>query len=295
MMHRCLATLLLLFCAPLTGACGAASPAAKADVKAGERLVGLGSAVTETLFALGVGDRVVGADLSSMYPAAAAALPKVGYFRQFSAEGVLSLAPGRVIASHEAGPEVALERLRGAGLPVTVLGPAGNLDEGRGNLRAIAAAVERVAEGEALIAGIEAQVAEMEALRARASARPRVLFVYARGPGTVMVAGHGTPAAELLRLVGADNAIDAFAEFRPISAEAVIAARPDFIVIPSRGLESIGGAEGLRAQPGVAQTNAGAPGHVVAVDDLKLLGFGPRVGEALLELVRALHPELAAG
>ena len=72
--------------------------------------------------------------------------------------------------------------------------------------------------------------------------------------------------------------------------EAVIAARPDFIVIPSRGLESIGGAAGLGAQPGVAQT--GAARHVIAIDDLKLLGFGPRVGDALLELVRALHPEL---
>lgn len=290
-MHRCLA-LVLMFCAPLTGACGPASPA---QVQGAARIVGLGSASTETLFALGVGDRVVGADLSSVHPAAAAALPKVGYFRQFSAEGVLSLAPGLVIASHEAGPAVALERLRGAGVPVVVLGPARDLAEGRVNLRAIAAAVDRVAEGEQLIAGIDAQVAEMEALRARAGGRPRVLFVYARGPGSVMVAGHATPAAEMLRLVGADNAIDAFAEFRPISAEAVIAARPDFIVIPSRGLESIGGAEGLRAQPGVAQTRAAEAGHVVAVDDLKLLGFGPRVGEALLELVRALHPELAAG
>jgi len=294
MMHRFfLAALCLLApCGlPLLGGCSPA-PVQKA---AQGRIVALGSATTETLFALGVGDRVVGSDLSSMHPAEAAALPKVGYFRQFSAEGVLSLAPDRVLASHESGPAVGLGRLRDAGVALTVLGPANNLEEGRANVRAIAVAVDRVAEGEALIAKIDAQVAELEGLRARASARPRVLFIYARGPGSVMVAGHETPAAEMLRLAGADNAIDAFAEFKPISAEAVIEARPDFIVIPSRGLESIGGAEGLRAQPGVAQTPAGAPGHVVAVDDLKLLGFGPRVGDALLELVRALHPELGAG
>lgn len=272
---------------PLVSAC--APPPVDATVEHG-RIVGLGSAVTETLFSLGVGDRVVGADLSSLYPPAVAALPKVGYFRQFSAEGVLSLAPDLVIASHEAGPAVALDRLRAAGVPVQWLGPARDLDEGRANLRAIAGAIDRGAEGEALIAVIDRQVAEVAALRARTRETPRVLFVYARGPGAVMVAGSDTPAGELLRLAGAVNAIDAFAGFRPISAEAVIAARPDFIVIPSRGLESIGGAAGLGAQPGVAQT--GAARHVIAIDDLKLLGFGPRVGEALLELVRALHPEL---
>lgn len=291
MMHRSIILVLGLFAVPLPGACAPAP----AEARVQGRMVALGSATTETLFALGVGERVVGADLSSVYPDAAAALPKVGYFRQFSAEGVLSLAPDRVLASHDSGPAVALERLRDAGVALTVLGPARNLEEGRANVRAIAVAVDRVAEGEALIAGIDAQVAELEGLCARAKGRPRVLFVYARGPGSVMVAGRETPAAEMLRLAGADNAIDAFAEFKPISAEAVIAARPDFIVIPSRGLESIGGAEGLRGQPGVAQTAAGAAGRVIAVDDLKLLGFGPRVGEALLELVRALHPELGAG
>lgn len=174
-----------------------------------------------------------------------------------------------------------------------MLAPANDLAGARANVRAIAGAVDRVAEGEAIVATIDRQIEESTALLARTTGRPRVLFVYARGPGSVSVAGSDTPAAELLRLAGADNAIAGFTGFRPISAEAVIAARPDFIVIPSRGLESIGGAAGLGAQPGVAQTAAAK--HVIAIDDLKLLGFGPRVGEALLELVRALHPELDAG
>jgi len=292
-MHRALAILLglLMPCgaALSTGACAPPSAEAKATRV---RVVGLGSAVTETLFALGVGEAVVGADLSSLHPPATATLPKVGYFRQFSAEGVLSLAPDLVLASSDTGPAVALDRLRGAGVKVQVLGPSASLDDARSNLRAIAAAVERVAEGEALIAAIDRQVEEVAALRARTGVRPRVLFVYARGPGSVMVAGSETPAAEMLRLAGATNAIDAFTGFRPISAEAVIAAHPDFIVIPARGLESIGGVAGLGSQPGVAQTTAAD--RVIAIDDLKLLGFGPRVGEALLELVRGLHPELDA-
>ncbi len=286
-MHRRLA-LSLLLCGPALVAC--TTPPARPE---GARIVALGSAVTETLYALGVGERLVGADLSSQHPAAAAALPKVGYYRQFSAEGVLSLAPDLVLASDVSGPAVALERLRGAGVQVHVLPPAMDLDGARHNLRAIARAADRFSEGEALITTLDAQVAQAQALLAAATTRPRVLFVYARGPGTIMVAGRETPAAELLRLAGAENAIDAFTDFRPLTAEAVIAARPDFIVVPSRGLESLGGTAGLLALPGVQQTAAGAADHVVAIDDLKLLGFGPRTGEALLELVHALHPELA--
>lgn len=274
--------------AGLVAACSSTPPP-----RAGGRIVGLGNPVTETLYALGVGERVVGADLSSQHPAAAAALPKVGYYRQFSAEGVLSLAPDLVLASDGAGPAVALERVRGAGVVVQVLALADDLAGARANVRAIAAAVDRVEEGERLISALDATVAEAEALVGRTTTRPRALFVYARGPGMVQVAGLGTPAAELMRLAGAVNAVDAVREFKPISAEAVIAARPDFVVVPSRGLESVGGTAGLLALPGVLQTPAGAAGRVIAIDDLKLLGFGPRVGEALLELVRALHPELS--
>lgn len=269
------------------------SPAA-VERGAGGRIVALGNPVTETLFALGVGERVVGADLSSQGPDAAA-LPKVGYFRQFSPEGVLSLAPDLVLAADAAGPAVALERVRGAGVTVQVLPLAENLDGARNNVREIAKAVDRTEQGEQVVAALDAKVAEAEALLKRTELRPRVLFVYARGPGMVQVAGTDTPAAELTRLAGAVNAVEAFTDFKPITAEAVVAARPDFIVVPSRGLDSVGGTAGLLALPGVMQTPAGAAGRVVAVDDLKLLGFGPRVGEALVELVLALHPELSAG
>lgn len=277
--------------ASLLLACG---PAAAERVEGG-RIVSLGNPVTETLFALGVGERVVGADLSSMHPAEAAALPRVGYYRQFAAEGVLSLAPQLVLAAAEAGPDVALERVRSAGVAIEVLPKQDSLAAARQNIRTIAAKVERAKEGEALISSLDADVARAEALLVGTKQRPRVLFVYARGPGTIQVAGTGTPAEELLRLAGAVNAVEGFKDFKPISAEAVVEGRPDFIVVPSRGLASVGGTAGLLALPGVAQTPAGAAGRVIAVDDLKLLGFGPRVGEALVELVQALHPELSPG
>lgn len=268
---------------------GDAPPAA--EVVAPARIVALGGPVTETLFALGVGERVVGADLSSLYPEAAAKLPRVGYYRQFSAEGVLGLRPDLVIASDEAGPPAALEHLREAGIRVEVVRASDDLAGARESISRIAALVG--ADATATLAKLEGDLAEVEALRARATSRPRALFVYARGPGRLLVGGHGTPAAEVLRLAAADNAGGTLAGMKPWSAEAVVDAAPDVVVLPSRGLDSLGGATGLLAQPGLAETPAGRAGRIVAVDDLKLLGFGPRIGEGLRELLLALHPELS--
>jgi iron complex transport system substrate-binding protein len=120
-----------------------------------------------------------------------------------------------------------------------------------------------------------------------------VLFIYARGGGTLMVGGTGTPAAAMIRLAAGENAVSAFDGFKPLTAEAVTTAAPDVILVPSRGLATLGGVDGLVAQPGIALTPAGKARRVVAMDDLLLLGFGPRLGSAVRELAILLHPELA--
>ncbi|MDC0673085.1 heme/hemin ABC transporter substrate-binding protein [Nannocystis radixulma] len=271
------------------------SPVGAAEITAPLRIVTLGGPVTEAVFALGAGERVVGVDLSSVYPESAAALPRVGYYRQFSAEGVLGLRPDLVIASDAAGPATALEQLRTAGVRLELLPAGENLDAARGNITRIAAAIGRPDAAAAVLADLDAELAEVDRLRARATSRPRVLFVYARGPGRLLVAGRDTGGAELVRLAAADNAGDALTGMKPWSAEAVVAAAPDVVVLPTRGLESLGGVPGLLALPGLAETPAGRDQRVVAVDDLKLLGFGPRVGQGLHELVLALHPEVRVG
>ncbi|MEZ4381324.1 MAG: ABC transporter substrate-binding protein [Nannocystaceae bacterium] len=288
-------------------ACGASSTApaeaAPAEAAADDapvarpaRIVALGGPVTETLFALGAGSRVVGVDLSSLHPEAATRLPRVGYYRQFSAEGVLSLRPDVVIASDQAGPPAALEHLRASGVPVLEIPAADDLNDARANLEAIAAAAGvDAAEALRLRARLERDLEGAQTLLRRARSRPRVLFVYARGPGRLLVGGRGTPMAELIALAGADNAGAAIEGMRPWSAEAVIDAAPEIVLLPSRGLDSVGGEAGLLALPGLAQTPAGRERRIVAIDDLKLLGFGPRIGEGLRELVVGLHPEVAEG
>lgn len=261
---------------------------------AAPRLVVVGGPVTEIVFALGAGDSVIGADTSSQFPEATAKLPRVGYQRQLASEGILGLGPTRILLTEEAGPPEAIAQLRQAGIPIVTIPGAGSIAEAAARIRAVGAAIDRVDAAEALAADVTTRA---EAARARAAARaprPRALFLYARGPGTLLVGGAGSSAAALLELAGADNAGSALQGFAPLTAEAASSAAPDVIVVPHKGLASLDGVDGVLRQPGLAQTPAGAARRVVGVDDLLALGFGPRLPEAIDHVADALRGPPAA-
>jgi iron complex transport system substrate-binding protein len=253
------------------------------------RIVSIGGPVTEIVFALGHGDRVVAVDTSSVYPAAVTSLPQVGYQRTLSAEAVLAVSPDLVIASADAGPPAALDQIRAAGVRIEIIPAASTVEQAAARIEAVGGVLHEPARASRAAAQLRV---DASAARKRCCAGEhrvsKAVLVYARGAGTVLLAGTGTPAAAMLELAGARNAVTGFAGFKPISAEALVAAAPEAIVIPARGLASIGGETGLLALPGVADTPAGRAHRIVAVDDLLLLGFGPRLPAAIDELARGL-------
>jgi iron complex transport system substrate-binding protein len=269
-------------------ASSSAAPASSGDVAAKDRLVVVGGAATEIVFALGAGPRVVATDTSGMFPPEANALPKVGYMRQLSAEGILGLRPTQVLLSEESGPPAALAQLEQAKVRVVEVPGATNLEQAVARVRAVAEAVGEKAAGDALATKLEADALAARD-RARAGAKKtRVLFLYARGPGTMFVGGKGTSAAAMLDIVGAVNAGDGVEGFASLTAESAAAAAPEVILVPTKGLASLGGEEGLLKQPGLAETPAGKAKRIVSVDDSLLLGFGPRLPEAIDLLAKAL-------
>jgi iron complex transport system substrate-binding protein len=232
------------------------------------RLVTLGGSVTEIVFALGAGDKVVGVDSSSVYPEEATQLPQVGYQRQLAAEGVLALNPTLILATTEAGPPEAIVQLKDSGVTVLILPAEESVEGAKAKIRGLAQALSLADKGEALIQKMEAELAEAERLQAQVNSKPKVIFIYARGPGAVNVAGVETAADAMIRLAGGVNAVQDYEGYKPLTAEAAVAATPDVLLLLSRGLESLGGQEALLKQPGLAQTPAGQNGRVIAMDDL---------------------------
>lgn len=274
----------------LAALAAAAASACLPPVRAAQslRVVSVGGSLTEIVYALGAEALLVGTDATSLHPPAAHKTPKVGYLRGLSAEGVLSLRPTVVIASAEAGPPAALEQLRGAGVRLVRVESGHGIEALLANVRTVASAVDRREPGERLAAALRAQWDEVQRRVVRDARAPRVLFVLGHAANNVQVSGHGTAAHALIAAAGGVNALSGFNGYRPLTAEAVVAAAPQAIVTTAQGVERLGGHSQLLALPGLALTPAGRAGRVFARDALYLLGTGPRLPEATAELARFL-------
>ncbi|MFT7724809.1 MAG: ABC transporter substrate-binding protein [Roseateles sp.] len=264
---------------------------AAARAQAAPRLVSIGGAVTETVYALGAQGQLVGVDTTSLFPADATRLPQVGYARTLSAEGVLALAPQLLLASGEAGPPHVLAQLKQAGVRVEVLDDQHRFDGIVERTRRIGQLCGREREAQQLVARMQQDWAARP--RPPAGSAPRVLFVLAHAAGQLRVAGEGTAADAMLQLAGARNAMAGVQGYKPLTAEAALQAAPDVILCTDQGLAAQGGADGLLKGPGLALTPAGRARRVASMDALLLLGFTPRLPQAVAELTIRLHGRAA--
>lgn len=255
------------------------------------RVVTAGGAITETVYALGAEKALVGTDSSSTFPESAKKLPQIGYARTLSAEGVLSLKPSLLLVTTDAGPPNVIEQIRTAGVEVLQLSAEHTPDAVTTRSKIIAKAMRSEENLPPLLTALQKDLATASDRVARAAVRQRVLFIYARGGGVMNVSGTDTAADAMIRLAGGINAVSDYSGYKPLTAEAALTAAPDVILVTTTGLNAAGGIDGLLAQPGLALTPAGKSKRVVAMDDLYLLGFGPRLGKATLELATQLHPE----
>jgi iron complex transport system substrate-binding protein len=253
-----------------------------------QRIVSVGGALTEIVFDLGAGAELVGVDTTSVWPEAARTLPSVGYQRTLSSEGVISLAPGYVLVTEDAGPPAVLDQLRSAGVQVVEILQPPNFDGVVGRIRAVAAALDRAEQGEMLVARVQERINQLPETW---SYRPKVVFLLDVGRGSPVAAGRDTLAHAALQLAGGINVYaSSFAGYRSVSAESLMAAEPDVIVLTQRTQNLLGGRQGVKNLPGIRNTPAGEQGRIIAMDGLYLLGFGPRTPQAIQELARRWSP-----
>ncbi|MFD1011138.1 heme/hemin ABC transporter substrate-binding protein [Shinella fusca] len=255
------------------------------------KLVTIGGAVTEIVYALGEGDRLVARDSTSMYPEEALKLPDVGYMRALSPEGVIAVNPTAILAVEGSGPTDALAVLKTAGIPFETV-PEGY------DRAAILKKIDVVGDflgvpekAKALeeTVGADLDVAIADAARRPQSERKRVLFILSFQNGRIMAAGRHTAADGIIGLAGAINATeDTFDGYKPLTDEAVINAKPDVVMVMTRpGAGSTD--EEVLAHPAIAVTPAGQNKAVLRMNSLHLLGFGPRTASAIRDLNKELY------
>lgn len=245
------------------------------------RIVSANGTLSEILVGLGLEKQIVGVDVTSTFPTSLEKLPKIGHNRTIAAEGILALNPDVVIYTNQSMLSPAVVRqLNSSGKKLVEFKHEYSKEGAIKLIREVGTYFNAHAQAEKMIKALQSDLAKIPA----PASPKKLLFIYARGAGTLMVSGTGTSLDKMFALAGHKNAVSGFTDFKPLTAESLIAANPDVLVLFSSGLESLEGMDGLLKVPGVANTNAGKNRRIVTMDGQLLTGFGPRVGKAAIEL-----------
>jgi iron complex transport system substrate-binding protein len=250
------------------------------------RIVSLAPSITETVFDLGDGDRLVGVTDFCDYPPEATRKPRVGGISTPSFEAILALRPDLVLATSESNYSEHVERLVALGLAVYVIRPV--------DFETVLESIERIGGVLGRDAAARARVASMRrdadaiARAVAGSPRPRVLYVV--WPNPLIAPGRGTLINELIQRAGGESVTGGEPLTYPrLSLETVVERRPDRIIVGRHGQETV--EDLLRGWERLGSVSAVREGRVYGVDGDLVHRPGPRMVEALRALARVIHPE----
>lgn len=267
----------------------AAAPLSAQENYDTSRVVTIGGSLTEIIYALGEEERLVARDTTSVYPQAALALPDVGYIRQLSPEGVLSVNPTLIIALEGSGPPDAVDVLRKASIPLIDVPDAHDRNAVLEKIRIVGEVLGVEDKAKVLADKADAEMKAVEAEVAKIAERKKVLFVLSLQGGRILSSGTGTAANGIITLAGGDNVITEFTGYKQLTDEAVIAAAPDVVLVMDRGGDHATRVADLLAHPAIATTPAARDERIISIDGSYMLGFGPRTASAMRELTAAIY------
>ena len=260
--------------------------------------VDMSGALAQTVWGLGLGDRLVGRDISTTFPGTEDLPIVTGTGHAISPEAVLGLRPDIIITDGTVGPIDVMLQLRLAGVTVIFIQVPPGMNQAPGQAIRVAEVFGLEAEGKALAERIQSDIDEVVAtIRANAPAnredKLRIMFLYLRGSsGIYYLFGNESGAGELIEALGGIDVAGeiGWAGLRPVTDEALIAANPDLIMVMTGGLTSVGGVDELvRTKPAIGLTKAGQQRRFVDMADSEVLGFGPRTPEVIDALARAIY------
>lgn len=258
------------------------TPVETAQVK--ERIISLNGAITETLVALGEKENIIAVDVTSTYPTDLKETAQhLGHTSKISVESIMALKPTVIYATEKDLKDDFKASLQKANIRLEILKQEFTLEGSKQLIEAVAKSLNKDNYKE-----LQDKIDQDLQGVVKFEKAPKVLFIYARGAATLLVAGDKTPANSIINLAGGQNAVIEFEDFKPLTPESLLNSNPDYILMFTTGLESMGGVDGVLKIDGISKTNAGKNKKIIAMDGQLLNGFGPRVGQAAKELNKLL-------
>lgn len=291
---RCAARAALLVCTAVFLPLAASSAEIDGKFEDPSRIAAIGGSITEIVYALGEQDRLIARDTTSVFPPEALDLPDVGYMRQLSPEGVLSVSPGGILALEGSGPKETIDVLKRASVPYIEVPETFDREGILRKIEVVGKALGVEQKAGTLAAEVGAKIDEATKLTGNVKERKRVLFILSAQGGKIMASGTDTAASGIIGLAGAVNAIEGYSGYKQLTEEAIVEARPDVILMMSQGGGHQTGNDEILSNPIIATTLAGKAGKVVRMDGAYMLGFGPRTADAVRDVAAALYGEAIA-
>jgi len=257
-----------------------------------QRIVSMAPSNTEILFAVGAGAQVVGRDEFTNYPEEAAALTSVGgSMGEYNYEQIVSLEPDLVLAAEINTPEQ-VKALEDLGLTVYYLSNPTDIEGVYEVLNTVGQLTGHEAEASTLVDSLKERVTAVESKVAAGSTRPRVFYeLDGSDPAKPWTSGAGTFIDLLITMAGGVNvAADLEGGWGQISQEALLVADPEFILLGDAAYGTT--ADQVTARAGWESMTAVKNGQILPFNDDTVSRPGPRLVDALEELVKLLHPEL---
>lgn len=243
-----------------------------------KRIITAGGSITEIAYALGAQDYLIATDTSSVYPSDTQTLPKVGYYRQLSTEGVLSLSPTHLIAASGVGPENVLSQLSSTGLDIRVINHDRSVQGLIDVIKLLGNELNKTNEAEKLIGQVTSQISDIQS--SYDFNNKRIVFLMSAGERGLVAAGNNTVPNMITNILSATNPFSQLNGFKPISVEALILANPDLILMPEHTIRETSITE-LCSLPSLKFWANQSGCNLHSVESLPFLGLTPRLPEAL--------------
>lgn len=259
------------------------------------RIVCLSKHLTEMMFAIGQGNKIVAVDLSSTYPDSARLLKTVGYHRALSAEGIISMDPDLVIHSKDIGPEQVEAQLLKAGIKEKIFVAANTIDSAKLLLKELGDYFGAGPVADSVIRKMDHDLSETvkKISDRKITDTPSVMIIHFGRANNVyfVMSGRNGAGDKMIKMAAGKTAHYDAKGARQISAEAVAAANPDIIIATDFGFDQMGSMDKFISQvPGVSLTNAAKNKRIYRFEEHDLIYFGPRTGENILKLFNLIHP-----
>jgi iron complex transport system substrate-binding protein len=258
--------------------------------KGGQRVVSLSKQLTEIIFATAGDSILVGTDLSSNYPDGAKKLPKVGYHRALSAEGIISLHPTEVWHDGNIAPPEAIEQVKKVGIPMKEFSGGNTLDSTKLLIHQIATLFHNEKKADEINQKLDDDMKKADVEKSKYKDQPRVLIIhFGQAANKYFVLSNQGVPQKMLEWAGGVNATDTAQKWRDLSPEIIAECQPDVILATDYGYDLQGSVDKFKQLPGISLSPAAKNNRIYRIEERDLVYLGPRTGENVLKIIKLIH------